>query len=252
MASKINIHLPGLTKIVLQFRPCSAFGKLNEFKTQHRHLNTSWKSLATNLGGASLQSLPGNRFVFSNFTPIWQNSCRFKGTQLADTVVSWNTGVAGIEQSEDYTPLTDADLQKGIGERINKSLEIGEAGRLFAVVYIRGMQHKVTTEDIIAVKLDFPPTVGDKLRLEKVLAVGGKDFTLFGQPLLSREVVRVDATVVEKTLSHNRIWLVYRKRKNFKRFRLFREQYTMLVINSIQVARVPEAEDNVAAESRSS
>ncbi|KAK7476278.1 hypothetical protein BaRGS_00032471 [Batillaria attramentaria] len=50
----------------------------------------------------------------------------------------------------------------------------------------------------------FHQTVGDRLRLEKVLLVGGRDFTLIGQPMISRDHVKVEATVIEKTLSHNR------------------------------------------------
>jgi ribosomal protein L21 len=40
--------------------------------------------------------------------------------------------------------------------------------RLFAVVSIGGSQYKITTEDIILVRNQFYPTVGDRIRLEKV------------------------------------------------------------------------------------
>ena len=46
-----------------------------------------------------------------------------------------------------------------------------DVGRLFAVVHIKGLQRKVTTEDVIIVMGDFPPTVGEKIRLEKVLVL---------------------------------------------------------------------------------
>ncbi|XP_012945614.2 39S ribosomal protein L21, mitochondrial [Aplysia californica] len=166
-----------------------------------------------------------------------------KSTHLADTKTSRYLGVAGIEEAEDFTPLSDKDLQTSVSNDINTTLEKGEMGRLFAIVYIRGMQYKVTPEDIIVVKNDFPPNVGDKIRLEKVMAVGGRDFSLFGQPLLSRSVVKVEATVVEKTLTHNRVWYVFTRKKNTKTFHLYRERQTMLVINSIQVAQLPQEEE---------
>ena len=53
-------------------------------------------------------------------------------------------------------------------EQINETLKQGDAGRFYAIVYIRGIQHKVTAGDVIVVKYDFPPNVGDRLRLEKV------------------------------------------------------------------------------------
>ena len=49
---------------------------------------------------------------------------------------------------------------------------------------IAGSQFKVTTEDVITVRNSFYPTIGDKIRLEKVLLVGGNDFTFIGKPLL--------------------------------------------------------------------
>jgi large subunit ribosomal protein L21 len=57
-------------------------------------------------------------------------------------------------------------------------------GRLFAVVYINGRQRKITTEDIIIVEGQFPPDIGDRIKLEKVLLVGSKDFTVIGRPML--------------------------------------------------------------------
>ena len=59
--------------------------------------------------------------------------------------------------------------------KVNSTLENGEHGRLFAVVYIRGMQYKVTAEDILTVKYDFPPNVGDRIRLEKVIVTCNVD-----------------------------------------------------------------------------
>ncbi|XP_059175695.1 large ribosomal subunit protein bL21m-like [Physella acuta] len=225
-----------LSKLFLRLRSCSLL--FNGPSTTDRHFHSNTLGKACHLQKSCLQNLPRHRNSPTYSFPLW-NSRRLKSTALSDSIVSWPLGACGIEELEDFTPLTDEQLQQGIGEQINKSLELGEAGRLFAVVYVRGHQHKVTTEDVIIVKHDFPPNVGDRIRLEKVLVVGGKDFSLIGQPMLSRDVVRVDATVVEKTLSHNRVWLVYRKRKNFQRFRLYRESFTMLVINSIQVAKLP-------------
>lgn len=51
---------------------------------------------------------------------------------------------------------------------INTNLESRKHGRLFAVVRIAGAQRKITAEDIIVVDRVFPPSVGDRLRLEKV------------------------------------------------------------------------------------
>ncbi|MCL4125078.1 UNVERIFIED_CONTAM: hypothetical protein GTU68_026012 [Idotea baltica] len=132
--------------------------------------------------------------------------------------------------------LSDAEklnFTQDIISKVNSQITGNSHGRLFAVVYISGRQHLVTTEDLLVVKRTFHPNAGDEIRLEKVLAVGGRDFTLFGRPLLSKDLVNVKATVVESTLAASKVLIKYKplKRKiNFERLPL-----TTLRINSIEI-----------------
>lgn len=100
---------------------------------------------------------------------------------------------------------------------VNKQIATKSTGRLFAVVYVGGTQFKVTESDVIIVSGHWPPQTGDKLNLEKVLLVGGKDFTLIGRPMLNRDLVSVDATVIQKTLSHTITRFRMKPRKQFRR-----------------------------------
>ena len=75
-------------------------------------------------------------------------------------------------------------LNKAIYNHLNAKCKDPRLNRLFAVVMIAGSQFKVTTEDVITVRNSFYPTIGDKIRLEKVLLVGSSDFTVIGKPLL--------------------------------------------------------------------
>ncbi|XP_033741471.1 39S ribosomal protein L21, mitochondrial-like [Pecten maximus] len=129
------------------------------------------------------------------------------------------------------------EASKNVVDLVNETLVTEDLGRLFAVVQVAGKQRKVTTEDMIIVEANFPPTVGDRIRLEKVILVGGKDFTLLGTPMLSRQQVCVEATVIEKTLSHYKVNFGYRRRHRRSHFRLVRNQQTVLLINSINVNR---------------
>ncbi len=63
---------------------------------------------------------------------------------------------------------------------------------------IGGSQFKVTTEDVIVIRNHFYPTIGDKIRLEKVLLVGGKDFTVVGKPIL-RYLIYLHVRFLNKT-----------------------------------------------------
>ena len=69
-------------------------------------------------------------------------------------------------------------------ENVNKSALSDRSSRKFAVVHLAGSQFKVTTEDVIMVRGPFYPTIGDRIRLEKVLLAGAKDFTVVGKPML--------------------------------------------------------------------
>ncbi|XP_043508056.1 39S ribosomal protein L21, mitochondrial isoform X2 [Frieseomelitta varia] len=117
--------------------------------------------------------------------------------------------------------------------KINKQIATNQVGRLFAVIYLCGTQFKITENDVIAIEGHWPPQPGDQLNLEKVLLVGSKDFTLIGRPILNRELVSVNATVIQKTLSHTITRFRMRPRKQFKRINFTRIPRTMLRINSI-------------------
>jgi len=147
-----------------------------------------------------------------------------------------------------------------VTNEINNQIATDRIGRMFAIVQVCGKQFKVTEHDIIIIEGFWPPNIGDQLKLEKVLLVGSKDFTLVGRPILNRELVSIDATVIEKTLSHTKTRFRFRPRKQYRRinckiskryfpfapcfihintldisFLVYRTQQTMLRINSINI-----------------
>lgn len=133
---------------------------------------------------------------------------------------------------------------------VNTQIADNSTGRLFAVIAIHGKQFKVTPEDLILVQADMPVDIGDSLRLEKVLLVGARDFTLVGRPLLDRGLVRVDATVVEKTLSQTKRNFIFIKRSRYERHYFYRFPHSILRINSIELLRDINAPAEGQAESR--
>jgi len=124
--------------------------------------------------------------------------------------------------------------RKNIIAQVNTEIQNHSHGRLFAVIHVAGKQFKVTTNDIIMVQETWPPDVGDRLRLEKVLLVGGANFTLIGRPLLPRDLVKIEGTVIEKTLSYTKLHFILKKRQNFRRLKFNKTLYSMVRINSIE------------------
>ncbi|KAL3193169.1 hypothetical protein MRX96_018000 [Rhipicephalus microplus] len=133
----------------------------------------------------------------------------------------------------------------------NAQITEDTTGRLFAVIYIYGKQFKVTPKDLVLVQADMLVDIRDSLRLEKVLLVNARDFTLLGRPLLHRNLVRVDATVVEKPLSQTKQNFVYIKRSHYERHHFYQYPQTILCIDSIKLLRDVDAPSDGEDSSRS-
>ncbi|KAK3852620.1 hypothetical protein Pcinc_040805 [Petrolisthes cinctipes] len=166
--------------------------------------------------------------------------------------MGWGGGRAGVrtaavtQEVVEDSEEAEKQLSKEVIHCVNQQVQTGEYGRLFAVVFLQGKQHLVTTGDLVVNQGFFPPNIGDELRLEKVLMVGSRDFSLYGRPLLRPGLVHVEARVVEKTLSHCRIYFRYQRRKNSRKSKFNRETHTVLRITRVEVMRpvgeVPEVE----------
>ncbi|VDK74078.1 unnamed protein product [Litomosoides sigmodontis] len=109
--------------------------------------------------------------------------------------------------------------------------------RLFAIVYINKRQFKISENDLIVLYDNVPLDVGDKIKLEKILAVGGKKFTLFGRPLIHSPVVTVNATVVEKTTSYPKLKYLMINHSKVRVLNWMSRETTVLRINDIKIDR---------------
>ncbi|KAG7167940.1 39S ribosomal protein L21, mitochondrial-like isoform X2 [Homarus americanus] len=166
-------------------------------------------------------------------------------TRATPAVLRTSVQPSVVEQEVvEHTPEAEEELTKYAIQRVNDQIGENKHGRLFAVIYLQGKQHLVTAEDLVVVQGPFAPTIGDTFRLEKILAVGGRDFTLLGRPLLHKDLVNVEATVVEKSLSHCRIFFYNRRRKNSRKTKFERETHTLLRIHRVELLhKVNEAPD---------
>lgn len=115
-----------------------------------------------------------------------------------------------------------------------------ENTRLFAVIYINKRQFKVSENDLIVLYKNVPLDVGDKIKLEKVLAVGGKNFTLFGRPLIHSPAVTVNATVVEKTTSYPQLRYLMINHAKKRMLNWMSHETTILRINDISIKQKHE------------
>ncbi|KAM6157643.1 large ribosomal subunit protein bL21m [Rhynchocyon petersi] len=133
-------------------------------------------------------------------------------------------------------PVEEVKHHAEVVRTVNRLIAEGRYGRLFAVVHFASHQWKVTSEDLILVENELDIACGERIRLEKVLLVGSDNFTLLGKPLLGKDLVRVEATVIEKTESWPKVNMKFRKRKNYRKKRIIVTPQTVLRINTIEVA----------------
>src|SRR5688572_14744016 len=100
---------------------------------------------------------------------------------------------------------------------------------MFAVIRTGGKQYRVAAEDVIKVdKIQGDP--GDIVQLGEVLVVGGDDTTL-GAPTIAG--ASVAAEVLEQSRGPKVIAFKKRRRKNSRRKRGHRQEYTVLGITEI-------------------
>ncbi|CAG9762217.1 unnamed protein product [Ceutorhynchus assimilis] len=134
-----------------------------------------------------------------------------------------------VDEEKDYKMVKD------VIDQVNNQVAQAKQGRLFAVVHVAGKQVKITEGDVVIVEGYWPPECGEKLQLNKVLLAGAADFTLIGRPLVQKGLVNVEATVIEKTLSHTKTNFKKKRRKQYMRIQFYKIPQTFLRINSIQI-----------------
>ncbi|XP_068116846.1 large ribosomal subunit protein bL21m [Hyperolius riggenbachi] len=135
-------------------------------------------------------------------------------------------------------PIEEAEHHKELVKNVNNLIAAGQFGRLFAVIHFASKQWKVTNEDLVLVNGIVEAQCGDRIRLEKVLLVGSDNFTLLGKPLLGKDLVRVEATVIEKTESHPKINMRFWRRHRYQKKKIIITPLTVLRINTIEIAPV--------------
>lgn len=115
--------------------------------------------------------------------------------------------------------------------------------RLFAIAHLFGRQRIITAGDLVQVDGHFPLKCGEKLLLNKCLVLGGKDFSIIGRPLVDKDLFRIEATIVEQTMSDHRCF--YRsepRNRGIKKYFYQSLPTTVLRINEIELKKMPECE----------
>jgi len=109
-------------------------------------------------------------------------------------------------------------------------------GGMFAVIAASGRQYKVIPGDILYTE-KLAGDVNERLKFDRVLLVGTREWTAIGRPLVSDALV--EATVEEIARTSKVYKYTFRKRKNSKKVRGHRQWVVRLLVNDI-VYKLPE------------
>jgi large subunit ribosomal protein L21 len=102
---------------------------------------------------------------------------------------------------------------------------------LYAIVKTGGKQYRVEAGQTVYIERLASP-IGEQVRFEEVLLLGGEGETRVGAPLLTG--VAVQATVVEQGRDRKVRVFKYKKRKHYRRTRGHRQSYTAVRIDAIE------------------
>lgn len=109
--------------------------------------------------------------------------------------------------------------------------------KLFAVVSYKGLQHKVTKDDVLILeKMDL--SVGDSFLFDNVLLVGSDEYTSIGRPNV--KTAKVLANVEEHSLSDKVIIFKKKRRKGYQRNKGHRQNITQVRI--VKIIHNPDTE----------
>lgn len=104
----------------------------------------------------------------------------------------------------------------------------------YAVIENGGRQYKVSPGNKLALDLN-RAKVGDDLRLDKVLLIGGDDEVKLGTPFVPE--ASVTATVLGEAKGKKIIVFKRKRRKNYRRTRGHRQEFTVVEIKSIDIGK---------------
>ena len=101
---------------------------------------------------------------------------------------------------------------------------------MYAVIEEGGKQYRISEGSKIRVEKR-PEEVGSAVELDRVVLVGRDDGAVIGTPYV--EGACATAKVLEHGKEDKVIVFKYRRKKNYRRFRGHRQQYTELMVESI-------------------
>ncbi|KAG9312865.1 ribosomal protein L21-like protein [Chiua virens] len=109
----------------------------------------------------------------------------------------------------------------------------------YIIASVVGRKYILTPRDVLTVPHLKDVCVGDILHLRDIHEIGSREYTLRGEPLLPRNHVKVEATVIEHTKGKMEVVFKKKRRKGYQKTIKNKHPYTRLRIGPIQFTNLP-------------
>ncbi|KAG6865133.1 hypothetical protein C0991_004870 [Blastosporella zonata] len=105
----------------------------------------------------------------------------------------------------------------------------------YVVANFVGRKYILAPRDLLTVPRPRDVQVGDVLTLDEIHELGSREYTLRGNPTISPDRVRVQATVVEHTKGKMESIFKKKRRKGYQKTITHKQPYTRLRIGDIEI-----------------
>lgn len=228
-----------MAKVTSHFCPSQKLPKLLNFRLPGGarapdHMFSSGSTMAALAASSSLLSplLISNLITTSRISP--HIICR--GLRTIKKRAQASASLTKTEILDDFEDAESERVNREFFKKINEEIKASEKQRLFAICHLYGKQYLFSEGDQIVLQKYFPIPMGTRIKLEKVMCVGSSEFTLLGRPILDRDLVQVECSLVERTLTHTHsaVHMVPR-RGTYRRWHFQRYPLSVLRINRIKI-----------------
>ncbi|KZP21047.1 hypothetical protein FIBSPDRAFT_860955 [Athelia psychrophila] len=105
----------------------------------------------------------------------------------------------------------------------------------YVVATVAGRKYLLSPRDVLTVPKLNDVNVGDVIALSDIHELGSREYTLRGNPVISPEKVRVDATVIEHTKGAQEVVIKRKRRKGYYKTIRNKHPFTRLRIGNIEI-----------------
>ncbi|KII87519.1 hypothetical protein PLICRDRAFT_177262 [Plicaturopsis crispa FD-325 SS-3] len=105
----------------------------------------------------------------------------------------------------------------------------------YIIASLAGRKYLLSPRDVLTVPRLHDVKVGDVLALSDIHELGSREYTVRGNPTLSPDAVRVEATVLEHTKGAMEIKVKKKRRKGYKKTIKHKHPFTRLRIGPIDI-----------------